>query len=982
MALKNDLFLAGKADRWILVHHAAHDCHSTVNVKMHPSAIVHGPAEGGKSHLFDSALNKTAIPDTVTSILESSDKAWYVHDDTVGLIMRVDEAPKIWVDGKAAEADKSGAAERLKSMTTEHRATYRTLVLIEGANGRSERRAETIESLYHATMWVCTNAAVTHGDGAISSRFFNFVMTPTECDLFEFASLNEHLNDDDRNRKADSIHAWRVKQALIAITLVLIDSEILPRPSMDVFDHLHTRVLAYFKEQGVNTNAIRKVDMVSRVANIYTILYGLICLYDNPGAPHAGKEFELTQLLDLVPYLYCTKQIAIFTMTQTEEVFLNPLRSAVLRAVMVFANVPYARGKTIEDYFKEDTTRSLGNVWKQEENGDRGRWYDFNYIMLNAPDFKDIYGNIAECCDLKVGAAEVQSVLDGMTGSAAGYIRVRRVQKLREDFYNGMNQNGILQYTGLTREANTTSLQIVVRDYKNKILYIATEAINKLHDDLLMDAFQACIYSKWQPQELLTAYEARKQHPVTKDRDHTYVGLFDVMRITPDSVEEFSFTTSYSAPNVAYITPTTALIMGGPRLHPDKRNESYAEKREKRERSTVQIKEDLDVWGHKQHHYRAGYPGKPENSPSRPNAIRESVRAALQLNEDQHEFNEAPGQLEDKKFRGLMPRCIMMRYPNDLLDEIDADLIKKSGARAFNETATRRQEAYKLEVEDWKKEGGKGPVPVMHSLCSMTRAVRVDYMTAEAALQAGNPISLRAIQQAEQPRPSRAKVGSRTRMIKNAMPDPEADAEHIEISSYHLSKRLRTARKLQAAQDRRNTGEDAQFIGGDDVDEDAPPQAPRNTAMLEYEQLDDINSLLPASDLRQSAVMDAPYTIQNGLVVFAKPVRAQAGPLTSSSSSAASMSNGKPSAKKARKSASQVFDDNARSLLAQSISMGFGEDESSLSNLGARFDNDDNAMDRDDSRSRPAFISDNDAPPPSFIDEDGGEGLEPMDGFD
>ena len=111
-------------------------------------------------------------------------------------------------------------------------------------------------------------------------------------------------------------------------------------------------MLAYFKEQGVNTNAIRKVDMVRRVATMYVVLNGLICLYDNPGAKHAGKEFEMSQLMDLIPYLYCTKQIAIFTMTQTEEVFLNPLRSAVLRGVMALAKLPYVRGKTIEEYFK------------------------------------------------------------------------------------------------------------------------------------------------------------------------------------------------------------------------------------------------------------------------------------------------------------------------------------------------------------------------------------------------------------------------------------------------------------------------------------------------------------------------------------------------------------------------------------------------------------------------------------------------------
>ena len=299
-----------------------------------------------------------------------------------------------------------------------------------------------------------------------------------------------------------------------------------------MFDHIHTRVLAYFDEQGINTNAIRKVDMVRRLANIYTVLYGLICLYDNPGAIHADKEFELTQLLDLIPYLYCTKQIAIFTMTQTEEVFLNPLRSVVLRGVMAAVKMPYVRGKTIEEYFKvsswkgllhrglrlsltqEDTTRVLSESWKQEDHGERGRFFDFNYVAMNANDMRDIYGIIAECCEVKVGANEVQSVLDGLSGTSSGYIKVKRVKQVRSDFYFELTQAAITQYAGLVREAETTSLQIVVRDQKSKTLYIATEAINKLHDDLLMEAFQACFYSQWQPQEILLAYEMRKQHPV------------------------------------------------------------------------------------------------------------------------------------------------------------------------------------------------------------------------------------------------------------------------------------------------------------------------------------------------------------------------------------------------------------------------------------------------------------------------------------
>jgi hypothetical protein len=987
LSLKNDFFLAGRADRWILVNHSAHDCHCSVDVKMHPSAIVHGPAEGGKSHMFESALTKACIPDTVTSILESSEKAWYVHEDSMGVIIRVDEAPKLWVDGKAAEADKSGTAERLKSMTTEHRATYRTLVLIEGANGRSERKAETIESAFHATIWVCTNKMVSHGDEAIASRFFNFIMTRSDCDLFEMAALGEHLNDDDRNRRADAIHAWRIKQALISITLVLIDSQIIPPPSMDVFDHMHTRVLAYFKEQGVNTSAIRKVDMVRRVGVIYVVLNGLICLYDNPGAKYAGKEFELCQLMDLIPYLYCSKQIAIFTMTQTEEVFLNPLRSAVLKGVMAFAKFPYVRGRTIEEYFKQDTTRLLSKSWKKEDHGDRGVWMDFNYIEMGGAEFKDIYGNIAECCDIKVGANEVQSVLEGLASGASGFIKVKRVQPLREDFYATLQGPGITQYTGLTRETETTSLQIVVRDFKNKTLYVAAEAINKLHDDLLSEAFQACLYSQWQPQEILTAYEVRKQHPVHKDRDVSYVGLFDVLRITPDLVHDFSFVDAYSAPNVAYITPMTAKMMAGPRLHPDKRNESYASERKKRQSSTVHIKEDLDVWGHRQHHFRAGCQGKPENSVSRPNAIRESVRRALQLNEDYHVANEALGRDEGVRHVGLLPRCLKMTYPNDLVEELDTDMIRKNNARAFTDISQAKQKVYEMELAEWRASKAPGAPPVMTTLCNTGRASRADYTTAEAAGKA----DAEGVHAYHLQRRGRARVRTDLQTIVNPMPDTTAPLVRNPTNHFNQMK-LRRAQKI-ADEFLRQTGGGVPRPRPVVQHQISPSPLPLDLPD-DYDALPFVGSLMPASDdrasLQAAAVHHLPpvtqrfsHTVRDGVVVLAGGLRPIVRPTSgtgtgigsrsSSSSSAAGAAVPKKAplrnVKKARQLASEVFDEEARALLARSESRGY-----EAASASAAFEADVMAEDEEgDSRSRPAFCegdADDDAPLSGMMEGD------------
>ena len=221
------LFIADRIDRWILVHFGAQDCHSTVGVDMHISAIFHGLSQAGKSFLVKMALEAVLIKSTVTSILQSSEKAWNVHEDSIGLIIFKDEVENIWVDAKAAERDTSGASERLKvsashrwfishsclvrtpplraqSMTSDQRTTYRLLVLVDRADGRAERKPETIESLFHATMWCCTNKKVGGGDEAIASRFFNFIMTRSETDLYEMLGVKDRLDDEDAMLKVST----------------------------------------------------------------------------------------------------------------------------------------------------------------------------------------------------------------------------------------------------------------------------------------------------------------------------------------------------------------------------------------------------------------------------------------------------------------------------------------------------------------------------------------------------------------------------------------------------------------------------------------------------------------------------------------------------------------------------------------------------------------------------------------------------------
>jgi len=333
LVVKHGRMIAADVRHWQMTHYGAQDCHSMTN-EMHYSAIYHGLSQSSKSFTTKDATLKVCIPGTVEPLLESSTRSWNVNEDYVGMIILKDEMESFFVNSKAAQQDKSGNVERFKSMITEHELNYRVLVFVEQGNGKSKRESDNVHSLFHATMIGNTNEPENRSEEAFASRFLNFVMTRADCNLWDYLGVKERTSDQDRKLNEERVHQWRTMQGLIAIVQALIESRVLPEPSMDVFDAIQSKILQYLDSFGIDTRQIRSTQMVRRLARIYVITYALLMIYDVPGAVHAGKPFDLGQLLDTIPYLYCTKQIAIFAITQTGEIYLHPMRSIVLKGAL------------------------------------------------------------------------------------------------------------------------------------------------------------------------------------------------------------------------------------------------------------------------------------------------------------------------------------------------------------------------------------------------------------------------------------------------------------------------------------------------------------------------------------------------------------------------------------------------------------------------------------------------------------------------
>jgi len=486
--------------------------------------------------------------------------------------------------------------------------------------------------------------------------------------------------------------------------------------------------------------------MTRRLARIYTILNAIIQVYDVPGAPLYEAPFEISQLRQLIPYLYCTKQVAIFTLTQTSDIYLHPTRSTVLHAVFRMIQFPYKKGRTIEQYFKMPGFNF--NLFKtlSEKDGETSKVIvDPNYVQLPGK-YKDVVlKGVSEHSIPRLGVNEVGAEFDGMTQLFIS------VQKVKPIALSALNDSDMAQVFSLPREREMKKIPVLVRDFQADVVYIAVDALNHFHDDLLLDALETCIHDSFKPQEILLGMVVQKARPkpqrpsdmnnnnndpdvplvndplnVEKEGEeemlHQYNHIYRTLSITPDLIDSISVGPKLTSGDVTYLPPTVAKMFGGLNLHPDKQcnGETYAANRVKRTKAVREIEEDLDDWAHELHHYRSACPGLPEHSPAKQMAIFNRMRSFLLANEKLHEQNNLLTVTERKKIKH--EPAMMLKYPHILVFAEDQRILASEASRRYGAMQKFFEKRYEEELRQWNglsnSEKRRVPRPVKSRLAS------------------------------------------------------------------------------------------------------------------------------------------------------------------------------------------------------------------------------------------------------------------------
>lgn len=697
--VKHDRTIMQEIRHWILVKYGSWCTYRWYETSMHVNIMFHGLSQSGKSYFNVDALDKTSIPDTITSMLETSNRAFNTHDDVLDKVIRKDEVEDFYVSRKAAENDRTGRAERTKSMLTDLKCTYSVLTFVESPNGLKKRVAEHLETIFHATMFCNTNKKINAGEEALASRFLQFTIARPKESLARLRGAKDRYSPADTQATRDQVQHWCVMQALVAIVSKLQDMLLVSKVSMDVFDMITIRMSDYLRYKGIDTEQIRHFIMMERLARVFTIVDALNNIYNVAGARFYGERFSVEQLLHIDPYLYCTKQATLWVWTATSEMIIDPMRQVTIRAALFNAHINTQRDKDFNYSLGEILKHDRCITWKQcvkpgqqqqqqqqqqafESGGGAAhevpnRYFDFNYVRIPG-NFQDTVAKIARETRPRIGANEVEGHLKAL---CRDYISVRPYKKYpvksynearQKDNNNGQTTMGVFFEPSV--EDYTEKLQIVQIDTQLNEVCIAVEALNHYNEYVIWEAFMTCIHDNFRPQVFLTGNQV-KDHP----------GLFETIGIDAKTIAEENGGECFALSNQTWITKNAKVMMRDFLFSnaEDTGEMGYDVSESERMDEFIRIYEDLDDWGCGKHHDRVAIPGPIEQNPAK----RTTIAARI-----------AYAKVNDPRFVVLERRCATPEkirayneYPQSFIDDENAQLTNRHAVHKFDNSELNRK---------------------------------------------------------------------------------------------------------------------------------------------------------------------------------------------------------------------------------------------------------------------------------------------------
>jgi hypothetical protein len=300
-----------------------------------------GKFAAGKSHAMDTAL-LMMIAGSYTKLSRTTKGANNSTADQCGLSIIRDEMPDAFFTSE------TGESEIKEEMTTCMRITQ----YLDMTGGMRLQR--TIMGKFQNMNGFATNRNASAIPGPLRSRLIiRTVVDHAPRDGHGFfdhmtreACMERVLDDPRRKQKKAFLEECMFIQFLILVVECMIYVRMLPDVDLSVAAYSGKEWCACLAASGIEVNQ-RTQDTFTKACRMLTIDYAVrIVFQTNVVFPptEEPRPFEVADVMKVQPFLFCTEQIAMYTFTQLNELFVQPFVDQVVRVIATaLCNYPGAR---------------------------------------------------------------------------------------------------------------------------------------------------------------------------------------------------------------------------------------------------------------------------------------------------------------------------------------------------------------------------------------------------------------------------------------------------------------------------------------------------------------------------------------------------------------------------------------------------------------------------------------------------------------
>lgn len=500
------------------------------NGELSNNKMATGPACVGKSYEQDE-LKDMLIPDSFTVVMSETSFANLSNTDSSDHITLYDEMPyHIVASGKAM--DKNGQGSRTKSMLTTGQDARRTVEMVKTASGVQKRLTRIIRSWQEGVTLIASNISIKDVDPAIVSRFLHQIYADVAGDEAFLerrdaeereAELATATSGGHRQRKppsiielrtgqissyeervmADYVKTRRITQHLVAQYCKTIQSGPMPDVNMTVCDLLIGKLLVIMRGMGIKMGGYRKYKRVYNTAQVATIEHAISCAFRNQyGGDYRNREYRIPDLHFLKPYLFCTKQIALYAFTSLLDDFINPMQGAVIRGLYNMARFPFQDYYTLledandaEHAIEEIIVNTPHIAWRQLDE----EFVDPNYIAFRGT-YYDVARLLVGHMSIKPSIDDIVAMLQELSATLVTFTAVNKVAV--SEIHAGADSTLVAQ--SLDRTPNQTMPAVVLEKAARGNSYyvcLCVEAFRLIRaTDVVRQALERLVYRGMTPQ--------------------------------------------------------------------------------------------------------------------------------------------------------------------------------------------------------------------------------------------------------------------------------------------------------------------------------------------------------------------------------------------------------------------------------------------------------------------------------------------------